>query len=105
MFISSDKSHLQKVIKSAAKELRDLQSFEVTSILTIIESGTKILNRTIELLENDSDLVQACHYSGKSSYSVTLTNLNDSKKKTHKWEVCTILIDNGLNGSYCECDH
>lgn len=83
MFISSDKSHLQKV-KSAAKELRDLQSFEVSSILTIIESGTKILNRTIELLENDSDLVQACRYSGKSSYSVTLTNLNDSKKKKKK---------------------
>lgn len=74
-------------MKSAAKELRKLQketehhSFNVPSIPTIIESGTEIIKRTIQLLENDSDLVQACRYRGKSSYSVTLTNLNDSKKK------------------------
>ncbi|KTG04815.1 hypothetical protein cypCar_00040369, partial [Cyprinus carpio] len=55
----------KKRIKDAAKELRELmktedQSFDVSSILSNIESATEMIKKTIEELESDSDPVQPC---------------------------------------------
>uniref|UniRef100_A0A8C2I9P2 FIIND domain-containing protein n=1 Tax=Cyprinus carpio TaxID=7962 RepID=A0A8C2I9P2_CYPCA len=56
----------KKRIKDAAKELKELmetedQSFDVSSILSNIESATEMIKKTIEELESDSDPVQPCN--------------------------------------------
>ncbi|RXN33919.1 LRR and PYD domains-containing 1b allele 5-like protein [Labeo rohita] len=72
----------KKRMKAAAKELRELlmetedQSFDVSSIPTIIESGTEMIKKIIQVLENDSDLVQPCRARG------TLRDLCDTEKKS-----------------------
>ncbi|XP_052458989.1 NACHT, LRR and PYD domains-containing protein 1 homolog [Carassius gibelio] len=71
----------KKRIKAAAKELRELlvetedRSFDVSSILGIIESGTEMIKKTIGELEIDSDVVQPCRVS--SMHRV----LGDTQKK------------------------
>lgn len=60
----------KKRIKDAAKELKELmetedQSFDVSSILSNIESATEMIKKTIEELESDSDPVQPCSVRSK----------------------------------------
>ncbi len=99
-FKSSKKGQKRK-LKAAAKELQKLlmetedQSFNVSSILTTLESGTEMIKKIIQVLENDSDLVQPCRVSSKSPDYIP--NINDSRK-------CHIM-NNWLNGSPFSFDH
>ncbi len=101
LLFKSSKKGQKRRLKAAAKELRKLlmgtedQSFNVSSILTTLESGTEMIKKIIQVLENDSDLVQPCCVSSKSPYSIP--NINYSIK-------CHIM-NNWLNGSPFSFDY
>ncbi|KAF4110488.1 hypothetical protein G5714_007519 [Onychostoma macrolepis] len=82
----SKKGHKRR-LKAAAKELRKLlietedQSFDVSSILTTLKSGTEMIKKIIQVLENDSDLVQPCRASSMPRV------LFDTEKKSISFDV------------------
>lgn len=101
LLFKSSKKGQKRRLKAAAKELRELlmetedQPFKVSSILTTLESGTEMIKKIIQVLENDSDLVQPCCVSSKSPDYVP--NINYFRK-------CQIM-NNWLNGSPFSFDY
>ncbi len=99
-FKSSKKGQKRK-LKAAAKELQKLlmetedQSFNVSSILTTLESGTEMIKKIIQVLENDSDLVQPCRVSSTCPDYIPYINYS---RKCH-------IMNNWLNGSPFSFDH